>query len=103
MRAAGMVEFTLAFALTWTPLVRRVSAIVLLGIFTSACFQFGMLDVIGHSVIIVALVAIFADDRSGGAEYRTPWLAPAWLCAALSLTLLTYYIGHAAIFHTAIL
>ena len=33
MRAAGVIEFTLAFALLWTPLVRRSAAIVLAGIF----------------------------------------------------------------------
>ncbi|RXG86753.1 hypothetical protein EAS62_36970 [Bradyrhizobium zhanjiangense] len=103
MRAAGMVEFTLAFALAWTPLVRRVAAAMLLGMFISACFEFGWLDVIGHSGIIVVLVAILADDRPREAEYRAPWLAPAGLCAALTVTLFTYYVGHAAMFNTSIL
>jgi len=103
MRAAGMVEFTLAFALVWTPLVRRVAAAMLLGMFISACFEFGKLDVIGHSAIIVVLVAILSDNRPAEAEYRAPWLAPAGLCAALTATLFTYYIAHAAIFNTSIL
>jgi hypothetical protein len=53
MRAAGVVEFTLALALTWTPLVRRCAAIVLIAMFTSAAVQFGKLDVIGHALIVV--------------------------------------------------
>ena len=103
MRAAGMVEFTLAFALAWTPLVRRVAAAMLLGMFISACFEFGKLDVIGHSAIIVVLLAILSDNRPIAADYRAPWLAPAGLCAALTITLFTYYVGHAAIFNTTIL
>lgn len=103
MRAAGMVEFTLAFALAWTPLVRRIAAAMLLGMFISACFEFGKLDVIGHSAIVVVLVAILSDNRPTEADYRAPWLAPAGLCAALTITLFAYYVGHAAIFNTAIL
>lgn len=103
MRAAGMVEFTLAFALAWTPLVRRVAAAMLLGMFISACFEFGKLDVIGHSAIIVVLIAIISDTRQAEADYRAPLLAPAGLCAALTVTLFAYYVGHAAIFNTTIL
>ncbi len=62
MRAAGVIEFTLAFALIWTPLVRRVAATLLAAMFVSAVFQFGKIDAIGHSLIIVVLLAIVADD-----------------------------------------
>lgn len=103
MRAAGMVEFTLAFALAWTPLVRRIAAAVLLGMFISACFEFGKLDVIGHSAIIVVLIAVLADNRPMESDYRVPWLAPVGLFAALTVTLFAYYVGHAAIFNTSIL
>ncbi|RYF04377.1 MAG: hypothetical protein EOO40_11265, partial [Deltaproteobacteria bacterium] len=41
MQAAGVIEFTLAFALIWTPLVRRAAAIILAAIFVSAVFEFG--------------------------------------------------------------
>ncbi|EHR00946.1 hypothetical protein Bra471DRAFT_01593 [Bradyrhizobium sp. WSM471] len=93
MRAAGMVEFTLAFALAWTPLVRRVAAAILLGMFISACFEFGKIDLIGHSAIIVVLVAILSDNQPSEADYRAPWLAPAGLCAALTVTLFAYYVA----------
>jgi hypothetical protein len=44
MRASGVIEFTLAFALIWTPLVRRIGAILLSAIFIVAIPQFGMID-----------------------------------------------------------
>ena len=66
MRAAGVIEFTLAFALLWTPLVRRFAAIILTGMFISAVFEFGKVDAIGHSLIIVVLLAIAADNRACG-------------------------------------
>jgi hypothetical protein len=104
MRAAGVVEFTLAFALLWTPLARRVAAAVLAGMFISACFEFGKLDAIGHSAIIAVLFAIVCDSRPVERDdRRLPWLAPVGLCAALTLTLCAYYVGHAAIFNTSIL
>ncbi|SED29834.1 hypothetical protein SAMN05444164_4368 [Bradyrhizobium erythrophlei] len=103
MRAAGMVEFTLAFALIWTPLIRRCAAAVLTGMFISACFEFGKIDTIGHSAIIAVLFAIVADNKVLPRDRRAPWLAPVALCAALSLTLFVYYFGHAAIFKTSVL
>jgi hypothetical protein len=103
MRAAGVVEFTLAFALLWTPLVRRCAAIVLAGMFISACFEFGKIDTIGHSAIIAVLFIIISDSSSVEKDRRVPLLAPAGFGGALTATLLVYYVGHAAIFGTAIL
>jgi hypothetical protein len=96
MIAAGMVEFGLAFGLLWTPLVRRMSAVVLGSMFVSAVFEFGKIDAIGHMVIIVILLAIAADD--GGVRQRSPVLAPFWLSVALAVTILLYYGGHALLF-----
>jgi hypothetical protein len=103
MRAAGVVEFTLAFALLWTPLVRRYAATVLAGMFIAACLEFGKIDAIGHSAIIAALFAIIGDNRRVENDRRVPLLAPVGLCAALAATLFTYYAGHASIFNTSIL
>jgi hypothetical protein len=103
MRAAGVVEFTLAFALLWTPLVRRCAAIMLAGMFISACFEFGKVDMIGHSAIIAVLITIMSDDSLVENDRRVPLLAPVGFGAALTVTLLAYYVGHAAIFGTAIL
>lgn len=45
---AGVTEFTLGLGLVWTPLIRRLSAIALLVIFTAAVWPFGRVDLIGH-------------------------------------------------------
>jgi hypothetical protein len=103
MRAAGAVEFALAFSLIWTPLVRRVGAIMLASMFVSAVLEFGKIDLIGHSLIVVALVGIIADDGGRVARLRDSWLIPAGYVAALVVFLATYYAGHAALFGTTIL
>jgi hypothetical protein len=101
MTAAGMVEFTLSFALLWTPLVRRLSAVVLLAMFTSAVLQFGKIDAIGHMLIIVLLLAIAADEQPF--IRRSPALVPIWFVASLGTTILAYYLAHAALFGTTVI
>jgi hypothetical protein len=104
MRAAGVVEFTLAFALLWTPLVRRSAAIVLIIMFVGGAFEFGKLDVIGHAPIVVVLLAIIGDNIATAKEVRRPVLAaPLAYCISLVGFLTIYYIGHAALFGTQIL
>src|SRR5579863_38674 len=76
MRAAGAVEFALAFALIWTPLVRRFAAIMLAAMFISAVGEFGKIDMIGHSLIIVALFGIISDNAASPARLRDSWLLP---------------------------
>jgi hypothetical protein len=103
MRAAGAVEFALAFALIWTPLVRRVAAVMLAAMFVSAVFEFGKIDLIGHSLIVVSLLGIIADDGGKAARLRDSWLIPVGYAASLVLFLAAYYVGHAALFSTTIL
>ncbi|HEX4410844.1 MAG TPA: hypothetical protein VH206_18905 [Xanthobacteraceae bacterium] len=103
MRAAGAIEFALAFALVWTPLVRRVSAVMLAAMFISAVGEFGKIDMIGHSLIIVALLGIMADDAKAELRARDTWLLPAGYIGALAVFLMAYYEGHAALFGTSIL
>jgi hypothetical protein len=103
MRAAGAVEFALAFALVWTPLVRRVAAVMLAAMFISAVFEFGKIDLIGHTLIVVALFGIAADDGGKAARLRDTWVLPFSYAAALVLFLAVYYVGHAELFGTAIL
>ena len=106
MRAAGVIEFTLAFALIWTPLVRRVAAMMLVAMFVSAIFQFGKIDAIGHSAIIIALLTFVADNAKVEAtaqhplvtEIRQPWFAPVGLCLAMAAFLAVYYVSHMALF-----
>jgi len=66
MTAAGISEFGLAFALLWTPLVRRLAALVLMGMFSSAIFEFGKIDAIGHLLIVAILLAVAVDDEQIG-------------------------------------
>ena len=102
MRAAGVIEFTLAFALVWTPLVRRIAAILLAAMFISATFEFGKIDAIGHAPIIVVLLAIIADDVAVTTRLRQQLLAPAVYCGALAAFLAIYYVAHTVLFGTRI-
>jgi hypothetical protein len=103
MRAAGAVEFALAFSLMWTPLVRRIGAIMLAAMFIGAVFDFGKIDLIGHSLIVVALLGIIADDANSPAKLRHAWLVPVGYAAALVAFLAVYYGAHAEMFGTSIL
>jgi hypothetical protein len=103
MRAAGAVEFALAFSLIWTPLVRRVGAIMLTAMFVTAVPEFGKIDMIGHSLIIIALLGIIADDAGQPARLRDSWLIPIGYAASLAAFLTAYYGAHAAIYGTTIL
>ncbi len=103
MRAAGAVEFALAFSLVWTPLVRRIGAIMLAAMFISACFPFGKIDMIGHSLIIVALFAIIADDAGAPARWSRSWLIPFAYASSLALFLSVYYFAHMALYGTTML
>jgi hypothetical protein len=102
MRAAGAVEFALAFAIMWTPLVRRVGAVILAGMFVSAVLEFGKVDLIGHTLIVAALLGIIVDDGGKRALVRYPWLMPVGYTAALGLFLSLYYVAHALIFGTSL-
>lgn len=59
---AGVAEFTMGFGLLWTPLIRRLSAIALIVIFTAAVWPFGRVDLIGHGLIMAILVAVACDQ-----------------------------------------
>jgi len=102
MRAAGAVEFALAFALIWTPLVRRMAAVLLTGMFVSAVFEFGKIDMIGHALIVAVLLAIAADRGSKAALARYPWLVPVGYAGALGTFIAVYYAAHAAIYGSSL-
>jgi hypothetical protein len=97
MKAAGVVEFSLAFALIGPPLVRRSAAILLAATFISAVPAFGKVDAIGHSPIIVIFLAIIADNTP--ARQRFPsFRMPAYYVVAFVITVAAYYLGHVALF-----
>lgn len=103
MRAAGVIEFTLAFALMWTPLVRRSAAIMLAAIFISAIPEFGKIDAIGHSAIIAVLFVVAADNATSKRLNRRwqPLLAPLGYGLSLAGFLLVYYAAHTTLFGPA--
>jgi hypothetical protein len=92
--AAGIVEFGLSFALFWTPLVRRLAALGLILLLTSATVDFGKVDAIGHSMIVAILLVIFADPE-GKPQRCYPAFAPLVSSAALLATIFLYSGGHA--------
>jgi hypothetical protein len=102
MRAAGVVEFTLAFALLCTPLVRRMASIILASMFIAAIVEFGMIDAIGHSCVIVVMLAVMSDDARAEIRGRTIFLAPLSYSAALATFLVGYYALHSVMFGSAI-
>jgi hypothetical protein len=104
MRAAGVIEFALSFALIWTPLVQRVASIMLAGMFLSAIPAFGKLDAIGHAPIIAVLLVIMAEPALAAPvrlRLRSLALAPAGFAAALAIALVLYYAMHALLFGTS--
>jgi hypothetical protein len=100
MSAAGVVEFSLALGLLWSPLVRRLSALVLAVMFTAAVVPFGKVDAIGHSMIIVILIGILTDREP--AVRRAPITTLAYYPASLAATISLYYGVHALIYGTMI-
>jgi hypothetical protein len=103
MRAAGAVEFAVAFALMWTPLVRRAAAVMLAAMFISAVVEFGKIDLIGHSPIIAVLFTIIADEGRDKRLVRYPYLVPVGYSGALATVLAVYYVTHALLFGTSII
>ena len=103
MRSAGSVEFALAFALMWTPLVRRIGATILTAMFVSAVIEFGKVDLIGHTLIVVVLLGVISENNVKRVdELRTSWMMPAAYASALAFFLTIYYYGHAALYGTSI-
>ncbi len=99
---AGVSEFTLGFGLLATPLMRRLSAIGLLVIFTSAVFPFGRVDMIGHALIMMIIVAIAVDHTRElnfmNAIRRNIVLLPVSLAGFLAVFVISYWGLHAAIY-----
>jgi len=98
MRAAGVVEFALAFALLCTPLVRRISSVLLLATFVSAIVEFGKIDAIGHALIIAALIGFIADDARRPVGVRNLVAVPAGFAACIWIFIGMYYVAHETAF-----
>jgi hypothetical protein len=92
--AAGVVEFGLSFALFWTPMIRRLAALILVAVLTAATFDFGKVDGIGHLMIIAILIVVFAHP-GGTHDRRHPALAALAGSIALPAVIFLYTGGHA--------
>lgn len=72
---AGVAEFTMGFGLLWTPLIRRLSAVALIVIFTLAVYPFGRIDLVGHALIMGTLLLIIADPTHLAPVTNKGWQA----------------------------
>ena len=91
MRAAGAVEFSMSFALIWSPLVRRFGAIMLAATFLSAVVGFGKIDAIGHAPIIAVLALIVVDKTKAEVSFRRIATMPIQYGSALAAFIGLYY------------
>ena len=57
-QSAGVVAFSLAVSLLWTPIIRRAAALVLAVLMSAAIIEFGKIDAIGHIIPTALLIAI---------------------------------------------
>ena len=96
MRAAGVVEFSMSFALICSPMMRRIAAILLAAIFISAIVGFGKVDAVGHAPIIGVLFVIIADRTKAVATVRRTAMLPLEYGGALAAFIGLYYVFHAA-------
>ena len=74
---------------------------MLAAMFISAVFEFGKVDLIGHTLIVVVLLAIIADNGGKAALVRYPWLVPVGYAASVGMFLLSYYVAHTVLFGTS--
>jgi hypothetical protein len=99
---AGVAEFTMGFGLLWTPLIRRLSAIALLVIFTAAVWPFGRIDLVGHGLIMAILVAVACDqcsvDRFLPRFKQKLYAIPLALLVAMTIFMGSYWGIHSVIY-----
>ena len=68
--------------------------------FISAVLDFGKIDAIGHSMIVVILIGIIVDEEP--ATRHRPLLAPVAYCGTLAAYLAAYWGLHALLYGTVI-
>jgi hypothetical protein len=91
---SGVAEFTLGFGLLWSPLVRRLSALMLFVVMLAAVYPFGRVDLIGHAIILGTLILVIAG--AGVPPRRMPHLAPALarVPVGLAIAFVALTLGH---------
>jgi hypothetical protein len=70
--------------------------------FIGAVFTFGKVDLIGHTLIVVVLLAIIGDGEGRRELVRYPYLLPVGYAAALALFVAAYYLSHTLLYGTPI-
>ena len=99
---AGVAEFTMGFGLLATPLVRRLSALALLIIFNAAVFPFGRVDLVGHALVMMMIIAIAVDQTRDlhflNAIRRHITLLPVSLAGFFVVFVTSYWGLHAAMY-----
>ena len=99
---AGVAEFTMGFGLLATPLVRRLSALALLVIFNAAVYPFGRIDLVGHALVMMMIIAIAVDHTRElhflNAVRRHITLLPVSLAGFLVVFVASYWGLHAAMY-----
>ena len=99
---AGVAEFTMGFGLLATPLVRRLSALALLVIFNAAVYPFGRVDLVGHALVMMMIIAIAVDQTRDlhfmNAVRRHITLLPVSLAGFLVVFVTSYWGLHAAFY-----
>jgi hypothetical protein len=92
---AAVVEFSLAFSLLWTPIIRRAAALVLAVLMSVAIIEFGKIDAIGHIIPIALLIAIGLDSSRFPVLRHT--LSPFLLSGSLGVVFISYHLAHAVV------
>jgi hypothetical protein len=100
LTAAGLVEFSLAFALVCTPLIRRSAAVILTTMFATAVLGFGKIDALGHAPIVVVLLGTALE--SAPATRRNPLAVLACYVTTLAFFIICYYGIHYLTFGPAL-
>ncbi len=110
MMLAGFLEFSVAFILLGaTSIGGRVVALGLQGIFMLAIFKFGLLDAIGHLMIIAILLVLFVRGPTSARDIlvlrdKSVWMEIYFMTGlyflAFVMIFISYY-GLHAIFHRA--
>jgi len=77
-------------------------AVEYLARYTAIPYPYGKIDAIGHSPIIVILLAIAADEARDARRHHL-WAAEAWYAVAITGFVAVYYVAHAELFGTAII
>jgi hypothetical protein len=100
---SGVAEFTLAFGLLWSPLIRRLSALTLFALMLSAVYPFGRVDIIGHATILASLLLFAAGAGEAPSDAaplgRALLTVPCALFASL-VALMLFQVGvHDFIYH----